>query len=453
MRARVDAVAAVRAALDGRELVWFGTRGDDIEAVADLPELVAAYSVIGAYRRRTTIESLAFEDIVGRRVDLDAHDIDDELTTDRIAPLRRAILNRLSSRSAILTYRPSTFVSSIYFARRDRSRYLGMFKDHQNAFEHKPWVETSVRDLGIPSIPWTYIADEEQLELVGRLATGSLMLRRSHSSGGTGLHRVESQAELLAAWPRQREEFVSVAPFLDGGLPVNVGGVVWADGGVTLHPASVQLIGIPELVARPFGYCGNDFGTFARLDSAVIEQIDKSTRRVGAWLAVNGYRGAYGVDFLVVGGTPLFTEVNPRFQGSTHLSAKLAVDADAPCIILDHLAAFLGLPTPKSTSLRTWAEVLPTASHLVAHRVGHDEHVDPVHLVAALTSDVGIQRTDVACEAGVALDPNATVVRLTLGRSVTDDGFHADDAVVRAISAATACATVRPQMQEAGREQ
>ena len=70
--------ATVRRALSGRRLVWFGTRGDDVESLTALPELQAVFTVVNRYSRRSQVMSRAFEDDLGRRVDLDAHDIDDD---------------------------------------------------------------------------------------------------------------------------------------------------------------------------------------------------------------------------------------------------------------------------------------------------------------------------------------------------------------------------------------
>ena len=317
----------VSAALANRRLVWAGIRGDDAEPLGDLPQFEASYTIINPYSRRLSVDGAAYEDLTGVRVDLETWDIDDHLGAVETATFRRAMLQALSVPSALLPYRPSSFLSAIYFARRDRCLNLGLFGGHQSAFEHKPWVETSIAGLGVPTIPWTYVADEEQLRTEELLRQGPVMLRRSRTSGGEGIVRVDDAEQVRAQWPRVAEAFVSVAPFLEGGPPVNVGATAWHDG-VTVHYPSIQLIGIPDCVTRPFGYCGNDFGLAKQLDRRVLDQIESSTTAIGNWLRSYGYRGTFGVDFLVHDGVPLFTEINPRFQGSTHASCQLAIDAD-----------------------------------------------------------------------------------------------------------------------------
>lgn len=137
------------------QLVWFGTRGDDVEGLADLPELSASLSIISPQLKRSAIEALALEQLSGVRVDLDDYDIDaDEAQCEALDGLRVALWRTLHRPSALVTYRPSMFVASAAFVRRDRCRCLGLFRDHQGAFEHKPWVETAVADLGVRNVPW-----------------------------------------------------------------------------------------------------------------------------------------------------------------------------------------------------------------------------------------------------------------------------------------------------------
>lgn len=412
--------------LDGRKLFWFGTRGDDVESAADLPNLVASYSLINAYGRRSTIEGIAHEDLSGRRVDLDRFDLDDEPRSNASMELRRHLLGRLSGPSAVFTYRPTTFLSGVCFARRDRCRYLGLFKDHQSAFEHKPWVECAVAELGLPHVPWVYVTDEEQLETVKFLQQGPVMLRRSRTTGGVGLSRVDEPARVGESWPSEEGAFVSVAPFIEDAIPVNVGAVVWKDG-VTVHPASVQLVGIPSCTDRPFGYCGNDFDAFRRLDNHTIEAIDDATVIIGEWLQRHGYLGSFGVDYLVKDGIPLFTEVNPRFQGSTHASCQISVELDQSCLLLEHLGALLGLHAPPHQRLGDLTETVPPLAHFVVHRpTDFADSVDASPLASTLLARPETVRVDVMARSALRAEPGSTVARVTVRTSITESGYRMD---------------------------
>ena len=417
-------IDAVSERLAGRRLVWAGVRAEDAEPLASLPAFDSSFAIIGRYRRRPSVTSLAYEDLSGRRVDLETWDIDDERDQPEAHEFRRALLRRLASPSALVTYRPSRFLSAIWFARRDRCLSLGLFGGHQQAFEHKPWVEHELSRLGVATIPWTYIADEDQWRTLSMVEEGPVMLRRSRTSGGEGLVRVDAHDDVATQWLDSPEGFVSVAPFLDGGIPVNIGGTVWHTGEVTVHLPSVQLIGIDVLGRREFGYCGNDFGAAAALDTDQIDTIDTMTRTVGGWLARHGYIGTFGVDYLVHEGAVLFTEINPRFQGSTCLSSRISIGRDEPCLMLEHVAAHLGLDPPPTRSLTDRLRDPPAFSNVVVHStLEQPAHLDVSSLVAELVRRPEVADYDVMTRTDLLTDPGATVVRFATRERITDGGF------------------------------
>jgi hypothetical protein len=421
---RTALVSMVREKLKGRQLVYFGTRADDAEGVFDIPELTAVFSLVAASRVRSDISSMSLELLTGVRVDLDAYDIDDEPQSEHVVELRRAMLRALARESVVFTYRPSTFLSAICFARQERCEYAGLFKDHQAAFEHKPWVESSVRHLGISAIPWTYIADDDQFEVLEHLDEEAIVLRTSRSSGGAGVAKVADAEALRAAWHGQDEFFMSVAPYIEGGVPANVGGVVWTNG-VTLHGVSVQLIGIPGCTTRPFGYCGNDFAAARDFDPDVVNQMEENTKSIGRWMQSHGYLGAFGVDYLVAERDALFTEVNPRLQGVTHLSCQLAAQSGRSCIMLEHLAANLGISVPESVPLSRQLEDGTDAAHVVLHHLpSTPAAIDSGSLQDLVLSWDGVTRIDVVCPESLQVQQGGTTIRITADQQLTKTGFE-----------------------------
>ena len=92
---------AISRRIGDRNLVFFGTRGDDVEGVGDQPQLAAAFSLIGTHRGRSGLLSGSLEDICGSRVDLDSYDIDDELQAEAVVELRRQVMRVLSRPSVV----------------------------------------------------------------------------------------------------------------------------------------------------------------------------------------------------------------------------------------------------------------------------------------------------------------------------------------------------------------
>lgn len=429
-------VGALSRALDGRRLIWFGTRGEDGEALLRLPELQASFAVTAPIRsgRLDERSNLTLESLSGERPDLDRHDID--LDGSAAADeFRRRLIREASTRCAVITYRPAHFVSAMSFSLIETMVLAGLFKDRQLAFEHKPWVETSLSRLGVRTLGWRYVADEHRPR-VRRLAdTGALVLRANRASGGVGVVRVDDATGVDELWPADAEGFVGAAEYLDGAIPLNFSGCVYPNGAVRLHPLSFQIIGVPLCTERPFGYCGNDFAAAASLPDRVLRDLDRMGRTVGHWLHSERYFGAFGVDALLKDEQPHFTEVNPRFQGSSALSAEIAAQLELPDLFLEHLAANLGVePESRGLSLREWVAQAPPVAHVVVHNTAGTEVKRRQPLVPPAGGTIAQ-----LLPAGVRALPGATLFRVCMGGRATETGFDLFEEVQETIERAVSC--------------
>lgn len=405
--------------LGNRRLYWFGIRGSDANTLLGLPQFAGSFSVTAPIQSPGLEVDIALESLTGQRVDLDTYDIDlDEIELASISEIRRRMLATFAYPSAIATYRPSDFLSSVALASLEHCLYLGMFKDRQAAFEYKPWVELGIGEEGIPTIPWTYVPIEARASLGARIAEWPLVLRPNRTSGGVGIEMVANTAELLDKWFDDQSHVIGVSEFLTDAMPINVGGCVFPTGSVSLHPGSVQLIGIPEATNRRFGFCGNDFAAFATIDRETVKEIDRQTRVVGAWLHRHGYLGAFGVDFLLQDGIPIFTEVNARFQGSTALGATLAASVSHSDILMDHLAANLRLDRGTNLTLEDWLRELDPVADLVVH----NKEAVPVNSIRPTHRRA--TRVELVPPDTVRVDPGGVLGRLVFNEQITSSGYE-----------------------------
>lgn len=368
---RLARVSQLDKALRNRELIWFGIRGEDATPLLALDAFRASYALtakVGGASLDPT-RDVTLEAMSGDRVDLDMYDLDFD-QSDAGDRFRSELLDALSTSCVLLTYRPSGFTSALAFSMRRTLTLAGMHKDRQRAFEHKPWVETELEARGVRTLGWTYVADSRRSVAAREIERGPHVLRTSRDSGGVGISLVTSPEELDKQWPQQSDQFVAVAPYIAEAVPVNLAGCVFTDGAISTHPPSVQLIGIDGMTTRPFGYCGNDFAAVKDLTPRSLATLHEMLETVGGWLHQERYRGGFGLDALVRGDEVWFTEVNARLQGSTWLGAQIAQRMQLPDLLLDHLAANLGLPLgAPSPTVPEWVQQQPDLAHLVVHNV------------------------------------------------------------------------------------
>lgn len=407
--------AEIEAALRGRDLVYFGTRGLDAEPLLGLPNLVSVFSLI-APLDASSVREISLELETRERVELDSYnlDLDHRPVIDK---LRRELLRLFDDPCAVLPYRPCAFLSSAWFPRSDRVLYLGLFHEAQACFEHKPWVESQLARFGVRVLPWRYYADSEVRLIAEWAATQVLVLRANRTDGGVGVRLLRQPGDLEEQWPVHGDGFLAAAPYLYPSIPLNVNACVFRDGTVTLHGPSLQLIGVPQLTRLTFGYCGNDFARVCELDPHILDELEQITIRTGEWLYQNGYRGAFGIDLLLHEGVLYLTEVNPRFQGSTLLSTRIDAKLGRADVFLEHAAALLGLAPPEPLPLRELVSAQSRLSHLVLHNLHHL----PVCVQPRTASDHTVE-TRLEPEPAVKVLSEAVAFEIDIPGAVTTDG-------------------------------
>lgn len=430
--------------LGNRKLVWVGTRAHDAMGLMDIPQFSEVYGIVARLGSLSLRVDLALEQLTHQRVDLDTYTIDRDRSLEA-NEFRRRLLASLTEPAWVVAYRSLALLSSICYPRSEFVTYLGMFHERQATFEHKPWVESELRREEVPIIPWRYYADEDlrrlQEELLSRRV---LVLRANRSDGGAGLGAIEHGHQIPDRLSANVDGFLAAGPLLEPHVPLNASACVFRDGTVTVHPPSLQLIGIELCTRRRFGYCGNDFGAVRELDPRQVSELEALVERTGRWLHSQGYVGAFGVDALVYDGQVLLTEINPRFQGSSVLCARIDREADRPDIYLCHLAALLGLPAPPVRTLQQLAAEQPDYAQIVVHnRTETSLRFDP-----AWCDRQDLQH-EIVSEPDLEVLPDAILYRAVAARRVTRDGRSIDPEVVSAlVGADPATVAIRHRVTE-----
>jgi hypothetical protein len=361
----------------------------------------------------------SLETVLMHRVDLNTYDVDfdqEHYTRD----FKRTVLFGIKKKIILVPYRPQEFLSSIYFTHGDIVDYFGLFHKFQRTFEHKPWVEKSLKEAGINVIPWEYVRNIERDMVKEKIADGqTILIRPPYSSGGAG-YAIIRQIEDIYTNPVSASDdgFFSVSPFFKDSIPVNINACIYRDGSVRTFLPSYQLIGVKESTTRQLGYCGNDFGAVKRLGEDIVNGIEETTLHVGAWLAKKEYLGIFGADLLVVDGRIYLVEINPRFQGSTLLSSKLSLQIEDGDPYGEHLAAFMGLEAPKLPSLWERTKNLANTAQLIAYNTLPRDISLNTHAAEQLSDDYkGIPRQH------VTVAPEGMILKKMYNRGITEDGY------------------------------
>jgi len=398
-------------------------------SIAQLSEVYSVAAPLGALSLDV---DYSLENITRKRVDLDTYSIDRDHSTEA-NELRRFLLASLTQPAVVVSYRSLALLSAICYPRAEFVSHLGMFHERQATFEHKPWVETQLQKIGTTVIPWRYFADGERVRLREELAArGVLVVRTNRSDGGSGLQTVNSIQQLERHTPWSKDGFIAAAPLLEPHLPLNIGACVFPNGQVTLHPLSVQLIGIKACTSRHFGYCGNDFAAAKDIDKKLVKEFGEITVRAGRWLWSQGYIGAYGVDALVHEGRLYLTEINPRFQGSASLSARIDREMFRSDIYLNHIAACLGLDPPNNEmNLLDLSNEQPSYAHLIMH----NRSCEPEAWEYSCRGVAG-GSVELLPMPGTVVAPNAIKCRIVATRAITNTGRSLEPAFLKDIKRA-----------------
>ena len=198
--------------------------------------------------------------------------------------------------------------------------------------------------IGLPRMPgrWVRWPEARYSELTTEIGP-RFVAQLSRGSSGSGTFFIGSREDFIAAGARFGRELVWVAPNL-GPLALNINAVALSRSAVASCP-SVQLVGLERLGANPGGYAGNDFSAVSELPAATIRDVQEQTERIGSWIASLGYRGLFGLDFVIdrESGTNYAVDLNPRWQGSTALEVQAQLRAGRMPLAAAELAWRLGL--------------------------------------------------------------------------------------------------------------
>ena len=214
-------------------------------------------------------------------------------------------------------------------------------------FENKvAFVEIAAR-AGLPVPRWQVLSPDDATPYAGlaRDLGPRLVVQAPRGNAGQRTWIVEDEASLGRVREAEAGHPLRVAEMVEG-LPATSTAVAAPAGGG--GPAGVgviemcrQVTGVDWLTPMPLGSCGNVFGDPALAAHQTVAA--GAATALATELAAAGYRGLFGVDFVVGQGGPVVIETNPRLVASLPLATQLEVEAGRVPMVLRHLLASAGV--------------------------------------------------------------------------------------------------------------
>lgn len=415
---RERSVRSLQDRLGSSRLIWFGPIGQDARALLALRQFTHCFSLF-APLQASALEEKCLELLTRKRL---AFLTPEQMLHGEGLSFLEAVRDACSQPSYLVSHSRLPFATVLLASSPDVT-IMGLTRDQDRLLNSKALVEEALAKLGtIKMTPWwtTEPGPDRLKELRTALNKGPIVLRLGQRIvlPGRAHELVEDEEALGRSILLQGDVPLSVAPYLKEHLPVSIHACVFRDGGVTLHAPSVQLIGLTNCTRLPFGFCGNDFGLAKNLSPAAVRQLEDTVRAVGRWLHTLDYRGVFGIDAMAHEDEVLFMELNPRFLGSSRVSAKLDAENGLTDIFLDHLMAWLGFDSYKQPPLGELLSIQPERAHLLCYNTDQATKDSPG------PSSLQLNGCSVFLEPdnGIAVAPDTLIFNLEFESVITSTG-------------------------------
>jgi hypothetical protein len=202
------------------------------------------------------------------------------------------------------------------------------------------------QELQVP-VPISTVVDSVDYAALRRRFGQMFVAQRPRGNGGSGTYLITSEGDLSALPPRSRWLISEHA----GETVLNFHGFVPAKGNPLVLRPSVQLTNVAGIGSKFGQYSGSDFAAPARLPAVALSRCQEAMLRIGFALGTLGYRGLFGVDFVMRGDDVRALELNRRMQGSSWLLGELELDTGALPTMLRHVLERRGINTTGKADL------------------------------------------------------------------------------------------------------
>jgi len=258
----------------------------------------------------------------------------------------------------ILVYKPSSKMEKI--CQENKWNLIAPpVKFGKNFFENKIKFRQILEELNIPVLPGK-ITTLEKLHYGHLINSYGLpfVIQHPTKGGGKGTFFINNKDDFDKVYKKLKEPTretylgekkeepateILITKFIEGPSP-SVTGCVTKQGVLSTNP-QYQVLDMPELYNPEKGsglFCGHDW-TSSNFSKDIKRQIYEITEKIGDYFKEQGYKGIFGLDFILDEKTNKFyvTESNPRLLGSFPTISMIQMRNNEPPILAFHILEYL----------------------------------------------------------------------------------------------------------------
>lgn len=165
------------------------------------------------------------------------------------------------------------------------------------------------------------------------------VIQYSKGHTGSGTVVIRSSEEFENEKQRFPNRKALLSEFIMTNLSYTVNGCITDDANY-FGGLSYQITGVPDLTSSEGATVGNDFSVRTGINE---EQVLQEFQKIGNIMQSKGYRGMFGIDFLIKNDEFYLIEVNARQTASVPFYTYLQLDLGQIPLSLIHLAQFLNI--------------------------------------------------------------------------------------------------------------
>lgn len=238
----------------------------------------------------------------------------------------------------IITFKPSPKIAKI--CRESNFRYIGNDWKLNRILENKIEFVRITNKLNLPNAGSRVIRLKKEKDFNFYFKHGEkLVVQLPRGFSGNSTFLVENKRDLERIFEKYKDREVKMSNYLKGETyTVNI---CISKFGTAISQPIFQITGLTSFNKNKLGTSGNDYAYAANLSRSVKKEIFSQSQKIANYIKKIGYKGIFGLDFIVSGENAHLIEINPRLVGSIPVFTKLQIQNEQTPFLLVHILEFL----------------------------------------------------------------------------------------------------------------